>query len=130
MFGCLLRSLAANRHKPLRVKEALWVKVAELCGLGCTSAHRLCRDFGLDPHTGKPIKQEEACHDERCDCEGFCTKDHEHPHGFCPECGAPCIARERRPNGNDTCERGHKYPSRTVIMDSSIAAGIEEVYIL
>lgn len=31
------------------------------------------------------------------------------PH--CPACGAPMKTRERRPNGNDTCEGGHTYPS-------------------
>ena len=32
-------------------------------------------------------------------------------YGFCPECGAPGVTRERRPNGNDTCTNGHTYPS-------------------
>lgn len=32
-------------------------------------------------------------------------------YGFCPECGAPGVTRERRINGNDTCENGHVYPS-------------------
>lgn len=31
--------------------------------------------------------------------------------GYCPECGAPGVQRERRPDGNDTCEKGHVYPS-------------------
>jgi hypothetical protein len=33
------------------------------------------------------------------------------PYGLCPICGAPGVRRERRPNGNDTCENGHVYPS-------------------
>jgi hypothetical protein len=33
------------------------------------------------------------------------------PYGFCPTCGAKGQTRERRPNGNDTCENGHTYPS-------------------
>jgi hypothetical protein len=33
------------------------------------------------------------------------------PLGFCPKCGAPGISREKRPNGNDTCEHGDIYPS-------------------
>ena len=33
-------------------------------------------------------------------------------YGSCPMCGAPGNSRERRPNGDDTCENGHKYPSR------------------
>lgn len=32
-------------------------------------------------------------------------------YGYCPQCGAPGEMRERRPNGNDRCQRGHKYPS-------------------
>ena len=34
------------------------------------------------------------------------------PYGCCPHCGANVTERERRPNGNDTCENGHVYPSR------------------
>ncbi len=34
------------------------------------------------------------------------------PYGYCPHCGAPGIARERRPDGNDTCKNHHVYPSR------------------
>ncbi len=49
-------------------------------------------------------------------CDGRFTeivaahKPHNH-YGFCPTCGAPGRTRERRPNGNDTCENGHSYPS-------------------
>jgi hypothetical protein len=32
-------------------------------------------------------------------------------YGFCPQCGAKGKKRERRPNGDDTCENGHVYPS-------------------
>ena len=35
------------------------------------------------------------------------------PYGTCPKCGSPGVSRERRPNGNDKCERGHSYPSST-----------------
>ena len=31
--------------------------------------------------------------------------------GYCPTCGAPGVSRERRPDGNDTCQNGHEYPS-------------------
>jgi hypothetical protein len=34
------------------------------------------------------------------------------PYGYCPHCGNAGIKRERRPDGNDTCESGHVYPSR------------------
>lgn len=33
------------------------------------------------------------------------------PYGICPKCGSPGVSRERRPNGNDKCEKGHSYPS-------------------
>ena len=34
-------------------------------------------------------------------------------YGYCPECGATGVMRERRPNGNDKCANGHTYPSST-----------------
>jgi hypothetical protein len=37
------------------------------------------------------------------------------PYGTCPKCGAYGVMRERRPNGNDQCENGCKYPSRDAI---------------
>ena len=37
------------------------------------------------------------------------------PYGKCPTCGARGVFRERRPNGNDKCERGHEYPSASAI---------------
>jgi hypothetical protein len=33
-------------------------------------------------------------------------------YGFCPICGSPGKTRERRMNGDDICEKGHKYPSK------------------
>lgn len=36
-------------------------------------------------------------------------------YGFCPKCGSPCKTRERRIDGNDTCENGCVYPSKTAI---------------
>ena len=35
------------------------------------------------------------------------------PYGTCPQCGSPGVSRERRPNGNDKCEKSHTYPSGT-----------------
>jgi len=32
-------------------------------------------------------------------------------YGYCPECGAKGVQRERRPNGNDKCANGHTYSS-------------------
>ena len=36
----------------------------------------------------------------------------EAPYGFCPICGAPGRSQERRPNGIDECEKGHRYYSK------------------
>ena len=38
-------------------------------------------------------------------------------YGRCPICGKPGVSRERRINGNDTCEDGHKYPSKDAVHD-------------
>jgi hypothetical protein len=38
------------------------------------------------------------------------------PYGKCPICGANGVQREKRPNGDDMCERGHKYPSKDAVM--------------
>ena len=32
-------------------------------------------------------------------------------YGYCPQCGARGVSRERRVDGNDTCANGHVYPS-------------------
>ncbi len=37
----------------------------------------------------------------------------ESTYGYCPVCKARGKSRERRPNGNDTCENGHIYPSKS-----------------
>lgn len=37
------------------------------------------------------------------------------PYGYCPHCHGVATKRERRPNGNDTCENGHVYPSRLTL---------------
>jgi Lar family restriction alleviation protein len=42
-------------------------------------------------------------------------------HGYCPICAAPGRTRERRPNGNDTCERGHVYPGRDALREPVLA---------
>jgi hypothetical protein len=33
------------------------------------------------------------------------------PFGYCPECHAKGLKREKRFNGNDTCQNGHVYKS-------------------
>lgn len=37
-------------------------------------------------------------------------------YGRCPHCGGKVVTRERRINGNDTCEDGHVYPSKCSIL--------------
>ena len=37
-------------------------------------------------------------------------------YGVCPTCKRPSISRERRIDGNDTCENGHVYPSKDAIV--------------
>lgn len=39
------------------------------------------------------------------------------PYGYCPECGAAGLRRERRPNGNDTCANDCVYPSSAAVAD-------------
>lgn len=40
-------------------------------------------------------------------------------YGYCPECGAKGIARERRPNGNDKCANGHTYPTALALQGNT-----------
>ena len=42
-------------------------------------------------------------------------------YGYCPECGAPGVTRERRPDGNDRCANGHTYPSRAALSQPQAA---------
>ena len=44
-------------------------------------------------------------------------------YGFCPVCGASGVARARHLNGNDTCERGHTYPSADARSGPFVRAG-------
>ena len=36
-------------------------------------------------------------------------------YGYCPRCGGLGMSRERRQNGNDRCENGHRYPSVSAV---------------
>lgn len=38
-------------------------------------------------------------------------------YGYCPECGGAGVMRERRPNGDDKCTNGHKYPSAKALAE-------------
>lgn len=35
--------------------------------------------------------------------------------GFCPHCSSRSVSREKRPDGNDRCEKGHVYPSSSSV---------------
>lgn len=50
------------------------------------------------------------------------------PYGYCPFCGGNGATRERRPNGDDTCVNGHKYPSAKALKDPTAAAEIAAIY--
>jgi hypothetical protein len=49
------------------------------------------------------------------------TSSHRSGYGYCPVCGAEGVSRERRPDGDDKCQNGHKYPSRTALKDPPTA---------
>ena len=38
-------------------------------------------------------------------------------YGYCPECGGAGVMRERRPNGDDKCTNGHRYPSSKALAE-------------
>jgi len=42
------------------------------------------------------------------------------PYGFCPQCGAPGVSRERSPNGKTRCQSGHVYPSRDAVANQQL----------
>lgn len=44
--------------------------------------------------------------DELCSSQGLVSV-----YGYCPDCGAKGLQRERRPDGFDRCVNGHIYPS-------------------
>lgn len=39
------------------------------------------------------------------------------PYGRCPHCDGIIVQRERRPGGNDTCGKGHVFPSSAAVKD-------------
>lgn len=49
------------------------------------------------------------------------------PYGYCPTCGDAGAVRERRPNGDDTCVSGHKYPSAKAVKPTRLAAAIAQM---
>lgn len=49
-------------------------------------------------------------------------------YGACPMCGAPGVNRERRPNGDDTCANGHKYPSAKAVRKAMTQAPVTDAH--
>lgn len=52
-------------------------------------------------------------------------------YGYCPECGGAGVMRERRPNGDDKCTNGHKYPSSKALAEQPAQqwnAGVPSLY--
>jgi DNA-directed RNA polymerase subunit RPC12/RpoP len=47
-------------------------------------------------------------------------------YGYCPECGAKGVMRERRPNGHDKCANGHTYPSSASTLPQRTWVGLTE----
>lgn len=45
--------------------------------------------------------------------------------GYCPVCGARGEKRERRMNGDDICEQGHKYPSRDALPEPKVQKDVK-----
>ncbi len=50
-------------------------------------------------------------------------------YGYCPECGAKGVQRERRPNGNDKCINGHTYPSSKATPPQRTLVGLTDIEI-
>lgn len=46
------------------------------------------------------------------------------PYGYCPQCGARGMFRERRLGGNDKCENDHEYPSSSAMEYPPITATV------
>ena len=106
--------------KPKRVATQLdervsyAIEVAYVCKCGCRRAARgdcskggyadnsKVEDLALSAWNTRALTQRPAAQTER-----------EYPYGYCPECGAPGLTRERRPDGDDKCSNGHRYPSRS-----------------
>jgi ssDNA-binding Zn-finger/Zn-ribbon topoisomerase 1 len=49
-------------------------------------------------------------------------------YGFCPKCGAPGVQRERRPDGNDKCQHGHVYPSKSALPEKPASNAAPDDY--
>jgi len=70
--------------------------------------HAMCEVQRL----GQEIEQKIDCVNHDCDqCKAQPEQEPVAVYGYCPECGAKGVMRERRPDGNDKCAKGHTYPS-------------------
>lgn len=52
---CAVRNLPRH-NSPLTAGRSYWFAVAELCGVGSTSAIELCEMFGIDPDQKMPMQ--------------------------------------------------------------------------
>lgn len=52
---CAVRNLPRH-NSPLTAGRSYWFAVAELCGVGSTSAIELCEMFGIDPDQKMPTQ--------------------------------------------------------------------------
>lgn len=60
----LVKTAVRTTARKATRNQVAWGLVAQRFGLGSTSATALCRQHGVDPHTGKPIEEtKEAQHE-------------------------------------------------------------------
>ena len=57
----------------------------------------------------------------------FAKSEPDYLYGKCPICNFPGVARERRPNGMDTCLKGHTYLSSRAIIKSQISRDLQSI---
>jgi len=77
----------------------------------------ICANCGGTGEVENSIRGKARSGKEKIPCP-TCQRRKEEPDpplGWCPRCFAPGKSREKRPNGNDTCEHGHSYPSRWAV---------------
>lgn len=107
------RTLVMSIETHLRDGYFTPTEVREAAVLACvrfemSTAHQLFP-------TGIPSELEERFKQLRKIMDAPHRLTEETPYGLCPKCGAPGVAREKRPDGNDTCRNGHIYPSKDAI---------------
>lgn len=81
----------------------VWVKIdGKWIDTGSHSRHRVCREL----ERNGPSRIIAGTWNE------YEQQTEPHHYGYCPQCGAPGTIRERRIDGDDICEKGHRYKSR------------------